>query len=438
MHERRVLLAAFALYVALFAVLLHVHARGGLVVLYAAGIVIFSALVLLLRRLHASHSQLSVAIVGGAVLLQLVAITAGPSSSDDVYRYIWDGRVQFAGVDPYAYPPASPALAHLRDQALFPPSSHGCAWPIPHGCSLINRPFVRTVYPPVAQLGFAGVHLLSGGGVLPFQVLAALGVLAVTWLLLRWQHRRAAPRWPVALWAWSPLVVLEYGNNAHIDWLAVLLGLAGLAAAGADRPVRAGVLLAAATLTKLYPALLVPAALRRKPLQVLAAAATPVVLLYLPHVLAVGTDVVGYLPGYLHEEGYDSGARMLLLGALLPHPIDAIAGVLVVATIAVGCYRHTDPDAPERAAIVLLGATFLVATPAYGWYAGLLLALAVVAGRLEWVPVALAPGLVYLVRTEITHLVWPATSIYAIAGLVTLALALERRRSDVRRCTPVG
>ena len=73
-----------------------------------------------------------------------------------------------------------------------------------------------------------------------------------------------APVWPVALWAWCPVVVSEFGNNAHLDWLAVLLRSSPCAGAGGDG-IGAGVLLGAAIATKIYPALVLPALMRRRP-----------------------------------------------------------------------------------------------------------------------------------------------------------------------------
>jgi hypothetical protein len=80
---------------------------------------------------------------------------------------------------------------------------------------------------------------------------------------------------------------------------------------------------------------------------------------------------------------------------------------------------------------VFVGVVFLVATPSYGWYAGLLLALAVVAGRPEWSAVALAPTVTYLVYGDLTHRPWPGTLAYVTAGavvLVTTALRAHRAR----------
>ncbi|GAB2461076.1 glycosyltransferase 87 family protein [Jatrophihabitans fulvus] len=423
---RRAGAALFAVYAALYAVFLHLDWRRAELVLFVAAVPVFAALVLLLRRAPWTARTTLAVVFGGAVLLQVVALTAPPSTSDDVNRYIWDGRVQFDGIDPYSYPPQAPQLAHLRDPSLFPTGRTDCPWPIPDGCTVINRPSVRTVYPPAAQLVFDGTRAVTfgHGGVRAFQVLAVLGVLAVAGLLALLLTRTRRPVWPVAIWAWSPLAVLDYANNAHLDWAAALLGVGALAVSSRGRSASSGVLVALATLTKLYPALLIPSLLRRRPWVVIVAGLATGVLLYLPHVVAVGADVVGYLPGYLGEEGYDSGSRLLLLGLVLPHPLDTVVGGLLVAGTAVWALRRTDPDAPEQSAVVVLGVAFLVTTPGYSWYSGLLLALIVLARRYEWLPVAFAPGLAYLLGRGIPL----ATTGYALAGVSVAAVLLWRRR----------
>jgi hypothetical protein len=426
------LAALFGVYAIFFAVLFHQSGSYVALLRVIASSVVFLGLMGLLRASRLRQRIESVVLLGGSALLQLVALTKGPTTSDDVYRYIWDGRVQLSGTDPYAYAPQAPQLDHLRDGLLFGPTST-CAHQIPGGCTAINRPSVHTIYPPVAQLFFDVVRLLSfggHGGARPFQIAAAFGVVILSALLLRDLRRRGRPGWFAALWGWSPLVVIEYGNNAHIDWLAALLGIMCIVFARSDKAGWVGILLGAATLTKLYPAVLAPALLRRRPAKVVMAAVAVGVIGYLPHVLAVGTKVIGYLPGYLQEEGYDSGRRSLLLGAVLPHPVDTVVGAIILACVAWWTWRRTDPLKPERTATIMVGVAFLVTTPSYGWYAGMLLALVAISEQCEWLPVVLAPMLTYIARG-----VFAGTTIYAAAALLTLALSRYRRGSLLARST---
>lgn len=391
---------------------------------------LYAMAVVLLASAELAPRQAVGLVLGVAAVLYFVALTVQPLSSDDDYRYAWDAKVQLAGIDPYRYAPDAPQLAFLRDAFLFPDLPR-CHWPLGDGaCSAINRPDVHTVYPPVAQAAFTIVRLASFGGHgnhLPMQTAGALGALAIGLLIARRTRMAGRPVWQVAVWAWCPITVLELSNGAHVDWLAVLLGVLALDAGAARRPGLAGVLAGAATAVKLYPALLLPALMRRRPVLVLGSAVATVAASYLPHLLAVGGDVVGFFPGYLREESYSSGGRFLLLGAVLPSGLSTVAAVLVLAATAWWVLRRTDPDAPEHGAVVMVGVALLVTTPQYGWYAMLLLALVALTGAIEWLPVVVAPTLFYLVQGDFGLSTTVGRVLYGSALVATIAWWLARR-----------
>ncbi len=344
-------------------------------------------------------------IVLGGLAVQLAAASAPPHGSDDLYRYVWDGRVQAAGIDPYSYVPSAPQLAGLRDPALWP--DHPTAWcvapgtadpdsagPLTAGCTLINRPAVHTIYPPVAEAYFTVVYLFgpSPGGYRSVQLAAVVVSGAVALALLALLHRSRRPLWPAALWAWCPLVAIQEGNNAHVDVLSALLTVCALGLLARARRTRGTVggaaLLGLAVAAKFDPVLAVPASLRRRPFAVLAAVAGAFAATYVPHLIAVGTKVIGFLPGYLREEGYDNGSRFALLG-LVVHgkPATALAALVLIVT-ALAVYRTADENRPWRGATVMTGTALLVTTPLYPWYAIPLVALVALDGRVEWLAVA--------------------------------------------------
>lgn len=412
---------------ALFGMLIrHTEYRHHALWLYCLAVPLFGLAVILLARCRPSRRSALLVVFGAGIVLQLIAVSRPTTTTDDDYRYIWDAKVQLAGIDPYRYAPTAPELASLRDELLF--STAHCPHRIAGGCTAINRPRVHTVYPPVAEGTFVVIRLASfGGDHFPIQLAGALGVLAIGWLLARRALARGRPLWTVALWLWCPLPIMEYSNAGHIDWLAILLTVLALGGVASRRSVAGGLLIGAAIATKIYPAVVLPALLRRRPGVVVGAAVGLVALSYLPHVLAVGTNVLGYLPGYLREEQYTSGGRFLLLGAVLPHGLDTLVGALVFGALAWWAARRADPDVPEETAVVLMGSTLLVTTPVYGWYAGLLLALVALSGALEWLPVALAPTLIYLIQGEFGLHPGMAQSVYASAAALTGAWYLVRR-----------
>ena len=80
-----------------------------------------------------------------AVGLRAIFLFTPPVLSDDIYRYVWDGRVQKEGLNPYAYAPAAPQLEHLRD-AIY---------------ESINNKELPTIYPPMMQVVLMASTFLS-------------------------------------------------------------------------------------------------------------------------------------------------------------------------------------------------------------------------------------------------------------------------------------
>lgn len=327
-----------------------------------------------------------VLLLGGALLVRLAAVSEKAPLSDDLYRYAWDGVVQSEGIDPYRYPPEARQLAYLRDvpgmEWIWPPEERGTPTQ-----TRINRANVRTIYPPVAEAWFWLEHQLvpltardrgyeGAGLVLDLAVLACLLALS------------RDPRW-AAVYGLTPLPVLEAVQNAHVDVLGVLLTLGAVALERRGRTLPAAAVLALAALVKVYPALLFPLLVRRRPVGVVVVAAVVAVLAYLPHVLAVGPAVLGYLPGYLAEEQYASGSRYLLLGLLgLSGTTATVVVVLAVLALVVWALRTPLP-LPDAGARLLAG-VFLLVTPVQPWYALLLVALVALSGWWPGLAVAAA------------------------------------------------
>ena len=430
----------------------HRYGLSDLLVLGALWVA-FAGGALLVRRVRVRLAA-AVILAGGAGM-QVAALTAPPHTSDDVYRYVWDGRVQAAGLDPYRYVPAAPELTSLRDRFLWRPDSHWCLPPgtldpdrsgvtLVPGCTKINRPAVHTVYPPAAEAYFAAVDAASpaGAGTLPMQAGAATSAVAVTVLLLGGLRRLDRDPRLAVLWAWCPTVTLEAGNGAHVDVLAVAFTAAALLILSGPRTRRrslgesllGGGLLGFAVATKLYPALTASAVLRRRPVAVLSAAVAAVIAVYLPHLLAVGGRVVGYLPGYLREEGYSTGGRFALLRLILPEAWCGPVAAAILAATTLAVLRFDRPDRPWDGALVMTGTALILTSPTYPWYAELVVLLAALAARPEWLPLAWAGYLPLFGRTA--GLSWSQGTVvgYATAAaavvIATLARATLARRAS--------
>ncbi|GAB3589150.1 hypothetical protein GCM10027446_00710 [Angustibacter peucedani] len=397
------------------------HPRSALLVVGAMFAVFVGGALALLQVRHRLAPVAAVAVGAG---LQLVALRTAPLTTDDYLRYAWDGRVQASGTDPYRYAPGDPALARLRD-----------AWLFPDGVTpRLNHPGERTVYPPVAEAWFWLVHVLTGGRgeALPLQVAAAsLSVATAVAVLVVLRRTGGDPR-RVVWWSWCPTVVLEAGGGAHVDVLASLLVVVALGLLVRRSWTSSGVVLGLAVATKFLPVLVAASVPPRRSVRVGIAAVAAVLVVYLPHVAVLGTDVTGFLGGYLGEESTD---RFDLLRVVLPDVVVEPVGVLLVAATLLLVWRRAarQQQEPWHGAAVAVGVAFLLIEPAYPWYALLLVPLVALGARLAWLAVVAAPYLVYAAadlghRYELTRVVG-----YGVAGLVVLA-ASWRARSQ--RLTP--
>ena len=378
----------------------------------------FAAVRLVLRRALPRGAVWFVLIVAAAI--RLPVLFTPPILSTDVYRYVWDGRVQNAGINPYLFVPADPALADLRDGDIYP---------------RINRAtYAHTIYPPMAQVVFAAIACLSPTvraektamvGFEAAAILCALRLLALARL----------PAERVLIYAWNPLTVWSFACDGHVD----AVGIAFLAGALLLRCLRrdgvAGLLLGAAVLVKFLPVVAGPALWRRGGGWRLAAGgAAAVVALYACYAGA-GWRVVGFLPGYGAEEKFDDGSGLWLLTGLgriaaLPANVALLYGTVVLSALAalslwVMTRARAAPGEPADVVMVcghaaILAAGVMVAiTPHYAWYFPWLALPSVVRPLRAVVWLSAAPVLLYINLFDDPFL-WQSL-IYGPAALLALA-----------------
>jgi alpha-1,6-mannosyltransferase len=343
------------------------HHAAGLMALLQAPIYGIAAWLVIARTTKGLPSAPPItgrAALAGILLVGLamrLIVLPSPPSSSDIYRYIWDGRVQAAGINPYRYPPADAALQALRDEAIYPN---------------INRAsYAPTIYPPVAQLVFLTATRISETPVFMKTVMVAFEGLAV-WAILRLLAARGLPATRVLLYAWHPLPVWEFAGSGHADAVAIAFLLLGFVAADRRSPVLAGMALAAGVLVKYFPAVAGPAIYKRWDWRLPAAFAASLAALYLPY-LGAGTKVFGFLGGYVAEEGLEQGSGIFLwqlAGTVLHLPEHAFSFYFPLAAVVMAAMglavvgRRREPKA-DLAAAMLLAVTFMVLfSPHYPWY----------------------------------------------------------------------
>ena len=295
-----------------------------------------------------------------AVAMRLVLLPEGPVSTD-LYRYIWDGRVQGAGVNPYLRVPADPALASLRDAAVY---SH------------INRAdYALSIYPPASQIIFYLVTRVSEAPIAIKAAMLAFEAIAV-WALLHLIGARNLPRSRILLYAWHPLPLWEFARSGHLDVIAIAFLLLAFVASDRRSPTLAGIALGAAAMVKYFPAVVAPALYRRGDWKLPVACLITAAVLYLPYIGA-GTNVFGFLGGYFSEEGFAQGSGFFLwqlLQLFLPLQQNSTIFYLAAAVLVMLCLallvlsRHNTPRPDIPGAMLLAVAFTILSSPHYTWY----------------------------------------------------------------------
>ncbi len=328
-------------------------AQGGIYVAFAW---------LLLRSRHKLSAEQSrlylLCLLGFGVLMRAMILFAPPNSSD-VYRYVWDGRVQAHGISPYRYVPADPALAPLRDPDIYP--------------QINRKEYAPTIYPPAAQAVYFAVSRLSETVTAMKAAMLAFEALAV-WALIQLLAARGLPIVLASLYVLHPLAVWEIAGSGHADSMANAFLLLALLAAEKGKRFASGAALAAGVLTKYFPLALTPALYRRWDWRMPAGLAATALALYLPY-LAAGKKIFGFLGGYAGEE-FGAGEGLYLVSVLkqlgsgaAALPVFAALAALILFALAWRTGFRPDPEKPDLQGAFSIAVTSTVLfSPHYAWY----------------------------------------------------------------------
>jgi hypothetical protein len=323
-------------------------------VLYFAGVYL-----VIKKTAVTSHARsLTLIILFFGVLFRAVLVTEETLSSD-IYRYVWDGRVQAEGINPYVHPPSAAALAPLRDKKIYP---------------LINRKDYPTIYPAGAQLLFLLSRTITGDSVTGFKgILSFLDVLTMVLLVaLLNAYRVNGAR--LLIYAWNPLVICEIAQNGHLEGLTVLLIVAALYLRATDRKTSSVIFLSLAASIKLYPALLLPAFLSKgERIKGVLVFGSCFAALYLPFISA-GSMITGFLPVYLNNprESFNLGLKQLIMNVFPGLSYSLLTGMFLGILFVAGLFfffKEKESLQVLRYSYILVGLMIIFAPASlHPWY----------------------------------------------------------------------
>jgi hypothetical protein len=293
-----------------------------------------------------------------SLLFRLLVIPTQPFLSSDIYRYIWDGRVQASGINPYLHPPDDGALRNLQDEAIY---AH------------MNRRSSPTIYPAGAQMLFHALNKLKMDAILSFKgavVLFDMGSVLVLMMIL---SSLGLARERVLIYAWHPLVVFEIAGSGHLEGFMLFFVLLCLLLMIKKRPFASVTSLALAASLKLYPAILLPAVLKEKKVRGLLLFSAIFLLIYLPY-MGAGSKVAGFLPEYFSnpDESFNLGVRTYLIKffpGVNPLVFTAIFAAVLLCAAGLVWVRHKDTGSALKFSYCLASLQIvLTAASLHPWY----------------------------------------------------------------------
>ena len=285
-----------------------------------------------------------------AALWHLPFLLMPPGSDDDIHRYLWDGRVQRLGYNPYIVVPSDPALARLHTPET----------------RTLNNPDLPSPYPAGAEVFFRAVTAIHES-IFTLKIAFVVCDLAIVFVLLDILHSsRQGLHWVLA-YAWNPLPATEVAGGGHIDIVGVLLLLVSLAALGRRWRAVAALAFGLAVAVKLLPIVLLPLYWKRVRMRDGVLAAVVVGLLYVPF-LNHGRIPIGSLGTYVQSFRFNDPVFATLERVAAPQLVVGLA--VLVGFLTAICLRRLRKSAAwsSDAFAWPMAASLLCAPVVYPWY----------------------------------------------------------------------
>jgi len=312
-----------------------------------------------------------------AAVWHLQFLRKPPGPDDDIHRYVWDGRVQRLGYNPYVVVPSDPAVTKLHTAET----------------RNLNNPDLPTPYPAVAQLFFRAVTKIHES-TFALKTAFVLCDFAIVFVVLDVLRRENRGRHWVLAYAWNPLLAIEVAGSGHIDIVGALLLSLSFAALGRRWRAVAAVAFGLAVAVKLLPIVLLPLYWKRVRVRDAVLTIAMITFLYLPFLNQTHAPI-GSLLTYAQTWRFNDPVfgKLEQLAPPIALGVPVIVG-LAVAALLRGKSPRTSPDAFAWP----MSASLLCAPVVYPWY-------------LLWLlpflrPASTLPIVIWTVSIIPTYVVW--------------------------------
>lgn len=300
------------------------------------------------RSVPSDNGRLFTIAVLMAVAFRVPLAVPRVGADNDMVRYMYDGRLQRLGYNPFEVLPADPAVAWTHtDETRRMPSIRA-----------------RTPYPAAAQLFFRLVVTIHESSRAMKWALILCDLLTI-WALVAWLRATGRSEWLALVYAWNPLVILEVAHSGHIDALGALWIAVSAWMLSTGRGMRAAIAFVIAVASKLLPIVLIPLYWKRIRLRDAAVAALVLAALYYPF-RSAGLMPLGAVPNVVQYIRFNGPLFKWIALQFTPQ---AAAGFALLVGLALAAWMRFCRPADDPAAWAWPMAVSVAAAPViYPWY----------------------------------------------------------------------
>ena len=250
------------------------------------------------------------AIIIFSLMFRLTLLPVAPS--DDIYRYLWEGKLQLNGISPYSHPPEASSLEHLRD-GFF---------------SGINHKHLSTIYPPLTLMAFAAADYISHSIMSMKAVFLIFDMLSI-FILLRFLRVMRKNLHNILTYAWSPLVLISFAARGHCDSLQIFLVILALYLCAIRKNLRTVFSIALAVMSKFVFVIIAPFLIPGKKFKYVVVLFAVIAALYLPYISA-GKGLFSTLLHFGTQYHFNDSVHFLIFCLCIGSPL---ASKIVTALI---------------------------------------------------------------------------------------------------------
>jgi len=307
-----------------------------------------------------SSGQILWTIIIFSLIFRLTLLPMTPS--DDMYRYLWEGRLQLNGINPYSHAPESSSLEHLRDEFF----------------SGINHKHLSAIYPPLTLMVFAAADYVSHSFLSMKSVFLFFDVLSI-FLLLRFLNVMGKDSVNVLIYAWSPLILISFAARGHSDSLQVFFVILALYLFAIRKNLRSVISIGLAAMSKFVFIIIAPFLISGKKPKYIIALFPVIAVLYLPYIGA-GKNLFSTLFHFGTQYHFNDSVHFLIFCFCLGSPLVSkiITAVIFCAVLLVLYKKYLNTHYPEqdvnrndsiiRFAFLSIGAFLILAPTLHPWY----------------------------------------------------------------------